>query len=347
MGRLIMFELSYPYFLLLLPLPWLIRFLPSYRHISSAITIPFFDKLLSSSDKQPSLGAHVVVANSWQQVTIMLTWLLLVIAVTKPIIIGEAISEIKSGRDLMVAVDLSSSMEAKDFSLDNGEQVDRLVMVKSVLKTLSTQRKHDRLGLIVFGSAPYLQVPFTQDHQTWLTLLNETQIAMAGPSTVIGDAIGLSIKLFEQSKTDNRVLILLTDGNDAGSKVPPIEAAKIAKSYGVKIYTIAMGNPKSVGEKKLDLTTLKKIAVITGGKTYQAFKTQELASAYQAISLLEKQEYSSKSFRPKKSLHHIFIALALLANIVLLFRMLYLKQNTNTNPGTRSKTKKIVGQSNV
>jgi len=317
-----MFELSYPYLLLLLPLPWLLMFVPAYQHVSSAIQVPFFKRLLNVSNKEPSLGAHIVQATTWQKITIILTWILLVVAAAKPSIIGEPIVETKSGRDLMIAVDLSSSMAAQDFTLKNGEKVDRLVMVKSVLKELSQQRKHDRLGLIVFGSAPYLQVPFTEDHNTWLTLLNETQIAMAGPSTVIGDAIGLTIKLFEESKTDNRVLILLTDGNDSGSKVPPVEAAKIAKSYGVKIYTIAMGDPKSTGEKALDLATLTQVAQITGGKVYQAFKTSDLAKAYQAISLLEKQQYLTKSFRPKTSIHHYFIAGALFFNIVLLLRML-------------------------
>ena len=326
-----MFELSYPYLFLLLPLPWLLLLAPAYRYVTSAIQVPFFQQLLKLSNKEPSLGAQVVQATTWQKITILLTWILLVVAAAKPSIIGEPIVETKSGRDLMVAVDLSSSMQAQDFTLENGEKVDRLVMVKSVLKELSKQRKHDRLGLIVFGSAPYLQVPFTEDHNTWLTLLNEAQIAMAGPSTVIGDAIGLSIKLFEESKTDNRVLILLTDGNDSGSKVPPIEAAKIAKSYGVKIYTIAMGDPKGSGEKALDLPTLTQVAQITGGKVYQAFKTSELTKAYQAISSLEKQQYLTTSFRPKTSLHHYFIAAALFINLVLLLRMLHLKAQQKTN----------------
>lgn len=169
----------------------------------------------------------------------------------------------------------------------------------------------DRLGLIIFGSGPYLQMPFSEDHQTWLTLLNELQIGMAGPSTVIGDAVGLAIKHFEESETENRVLIILTDGNDSGSKVPPVDAAKIAKAYGVKIYTIAIGDPQTVGEQKLDTDTLARMAEITGGGFYQALDTQQLSQAYQAIAQLEKQEYSSVSFRPKQSLHHLLIGVIL------------------------------------
>ena len=152
----------------------------------------------------------------------------------------------------MVAVDLSGSMQATDFTQTDGSRINRLQAVKLVLNELAQQRQKDRLGLLVFGSAPYLQVPFTEDHATWRVLLEETEIGMAGQSTVFGDAIGLAIHLFEDSTTENRVLIMLTDGNDTGSTVPPVEAAKVAQAYGIRIYTIAIGDPATVGEEKLD-----------------------------------------------------------------------------------------------
>jgi len=316
-----MLELVYPYLLVLLPLPWLIKFIPEYKQHTQMVTVPFFSYLLDVSGEKPRSGAEVVKPNKLQKFVLVFSWCLLVVAAAKPQLLGEPIEQTKSGRDLMVAVDSSGSMSAQDFEVSPGEKVDRLTMVKSVLQELATQREKDRLGLIIFGSGPYLQMPFSEDHQTWLTLLNELQIGMAGPSTVIGDAVGLAIKHFEESETENRVLIILTDGNDSGSKVPPVDAAKIAKAYGVKIYTIAIGDPQTVGEQKLDTDTLARMAEITGGGFYQALDTQQLSQAYQAIAQLEKQEYSSVSFRPKQSLHHLLIGVILVMNLIMIFML--------------------------
>ena len=172
-------------------------------------------------------------------------------------------------------------------------------------------REHDRLGLIVFGDSPYLQAPFTQDHDAWITLLNETEIAMAGQSTMFGDAIGLAIKLFEFSESDNRVLIVLTDGNDTGSKVPPIEAAKVAAHKGLTIYTIAVGNPETTGEEALDLEVMEAIAEITGGGFYQALDRTQLQTAYEEIARLEPEEFETLSYRPRHSLHHYPLAIVM------------------------------------
>ncbi|QOL25092.1 VWA domain-containing protein [Thalassotalea sp. LPB0316] len=314
-----MFEVVYPWLLLLLPLPWFVRFIPEYKQQTHMVTVPFFKYLIDVSGEKPQSGAEVVKPNKLQRFVLLTTWCLLVLAAAKPQLLGEPIEQTKTGRDLMVAVDASGSMSAQDFEISPGENVDRLTVVKSVLQELATQREKDRLGLIIFGSAAYLQMPFSEDHKTWLTLLNELQIAMAGPSTVIGDAVGLAIKHFEESDTDNRVLIILTDGNDSGSKVPPVDAAKIAQTYGVKIYTIAIGDPRTVGEQKLDTETLERMAEITGGGYFQALDTQELANAYQAIADIEQQEFSSISFRPKSSLHHVLIGIALMLNLLMIF----------------------------
>ncbi len=211
----------------------------------------------------------------------------------------------------MVAVDLSGSMETKDFRTTDGDEISRLAAVKQVLAEFIDQREHDRLGLIVFGDSPYLQAPFTQDHTAWITLLNETEIAMAGQSTMFGDAIGLAIKLFEYSETDNRVLIVLTDGNDTGSKVPPIEAAKVAEHKGVTIYTIAIGNPETSGDEALDLEVMEAIADITGGGFYQALDRAQLQKAYEDIASLEPEEFETLSYRPRYSLHHYPLAIVI------------------------------------
>jgi Ca-activated chloride channel family protein len=234
-----------------------------------------------------------------------------VLAAAKPQWIGPPIEQQKSGRDLMIAVDLSGSMETRDFTLPDGRQVDRLTAVKHVLDELGERRSADRLGLIVFGNAPYLQSPFTDDHKVWQQMLTETEIGMAGQSTAFGDAIGLAIKLFRDSDSDNRVLIILTDGNDTGSMVPPVDAAKVAASENIRIYTIAIGDPASVGEEALDIDTLKRVSELTGGRYYQALDQRQLADAYRAIGELEPELYETISFRPRQSLHWVPVAAGL------------------------------------
>tara|TARA_B110000503_G_scaffold32101_2_gene52062 strand:- start:1064 stop:2056 length:993 start_codon:yes stop_codon:yes gene_type:complete len=306
-----MYELAHPWALALLALPLIMWLLPAYRESRDSVRVPFFDKLVELSELRPGSGAMILRRDRVQRALVGFMWLCLVLAAAKPEWIGAPIEQQKSGRDLMIAVDLSGSMETRDFVLPNGETLDRLQAVKQVLTELVDQRASDRLGLIVFGSAAYLQTPFTDDHIVWEQLLTETKIGMAGQSTVFGDAIGLAIKLFKQSDSDNRVLIMLTDGNDTGSTVPPVDAAKVAKTYGVRIYTIAIGDPASAGEEALDLDTINRVSAVTGGQSFQALDQAELRRAYQAIATLEPEIYESTRFRPRQSLHWLPIAIAL------------------------------------
>ena len=312
-----MIELAFPWALLLLPLPLLMRLLPAYKESRDSVKVPFFDKLVELSEERPEQGARVLRRNLLQKILVNTTWLCLILAAAKPQWVGPAIEQQKSGRDLMVAVDLSGSMEARDFTLPDGETVDRLEAVKAVLQDLAAQRDSDRLGLGVFGAAAYLQTPFTDDHQVWLQLLDETEIGMAGPSTVFGDAIGLAIKLFSEGGSDNRVLIMLTDGNDTGSTVPPVDAAKVAAANDIRIYTIAIGDPTTVGEDALDLETLSRVSEIAGGRTFQALDQAQMRQAYRTIGELEPELYETISFRPRQSLH--WAPMALVAVLYLLF----------------------------
>jgi len=305
-----MFEFANPWLFLLLPLPLLVVWLlPDYRERQDSVRVPFFKRLVSLSGQKPGKGAATIQRVWFQRIWVPLSWILLVLALAKPEWVGDAIEQNKSARDLMVAVDLSGSMEARDFTAADDSMISRLDAVKQVLEEFASQREHDRLGLIVFGDSPYLQAPFTDDHQTWISLLNETQIGMAGQSTMFGDAIGLAIKLFETSETQNRVLIVLTDGNDTGSKVPPIEAAKVAADKAVTIYSIAIGDPLTLGEQALDLDVLMAIADISDGGYYQALDRAQLEAAYQAIDELEPQQYQTLSYRPRISLHHYPLAI--------------------------------------
>ena len=306
-----MIELVHPWALALLALPLLMRLLPAYKESRDSIRVPFFDKLVELSEQRPETGAMVLRRDRAQQFLVGFMWLCLVLAAAKPEWVGPPVEQRKSGRDLMIAVDLSGSMQATDFTLPDGNSANRLEAVKYVLARLAAQRASDRLGLIVFGNAPYLQSPFTDDHQVWAQLLGETDIGMAGQSTAFGDAIGLAIKLFRDSDSDNRVLIILTDGNDTGSMVPPVDAARVAASHAIRIYTIAMGDPATVGEEALDTATLQRVSELTGGRYFQALDQQELTRAYEAIGELEPELYETISFRPRQSLHWVPVGVAL------------------------------------
>ena len=307
-----MLELTYPWLLLLLALPILMRLIPAYKQSRDSVKVPFFDTLVELSEERPETGAMVVQRDRSQQFLVAFMWLCLVLAAAKPPWVGAPVEQQKSGRDLMVAVDLSGSMEATDFTLPDGTSVNRLDAVKYVLANAGTHHDSDRLGLIVFGSAAYLQTPFTDDHAVWNQLLSETEIGMAGQSTVFGDAIGLAIKLFLDGDSDNRVLVILTDGNDTGSTVPPIDAAKVAATHDIRIYTIAIGDPAAVGEEALDLDTIERVSEVTGGRDFQALDREELAQASRTIAELEPELYETVSFRPRQSLHWVPIAVIFL-----------------------------------
>ena len=299
-----MIEFQYPWLFLCLPLPLFIMWLaPAYKEKKSSVKVPYFSLLVGVTGQKPNKGAVVLTRTILQKLLLLIAWSCLVISIAKPELVGPPITYEKSARDLMVAVDLSGSMSVKDFKTKDGKIVDRLTAVKSVLVDFVKGRQGDRIGLILFGDAPYLQAPFTADMSTWLTLLDEAQIGMAGQSTAFGDAIGLSISIFEQSQTKNRVLIVLTDGNDTASKVPPIEAAKVAASREIKIYSIAIGDPDSADEEKMDLKVLKSISESTGGQYFQALNREELKGVYQQIDKLEPQKFDSLTYRVKTSVH--------------------------------------------
>lgn len=300
-----MIEFLYPWAFICLPLPLFVAWsAPAYKARKASVKVSYFSRLVDISGETPKKGAVVVSRSFLQGSLLVISWICLVVALAKPMLIGPPIKHEQSARDLMVAVDLSGSMATEDFRTEGGQLVDRLTAVKSVLADFSAGRQGDRLGLILFGDAPYMQAPFTADVSTWLMLLNEAQIGMAGQSTAFGDAIGLSISAFEQSKTKNRVLIVLTDGNDTRSKLPPIDAGKVAAAHDIKIYTISVGDPASVGEEKVDLKVLESIAKVTGGKHYQALNRQELEEVYQTIDDLEPQAFESLTYRSKASVHH-------------------------------------------
>lgn len=231
-----------------------------------------------------------------------------------------------AARDLMPSVDLSGSMEAENFEDLSGTRISRLDAVRLVLDDFIERRENDRIGLIVFGSAAYLQAPFTEDHDAVRFLLHETRVRMAGPQTMLGDAIGFAISRFEDSTSSNRVLILLTDGNDTESRMPPATAAEIAAKYDITIHTIAMGDPTAVGEEKLDLDALRKIADATGGSFFEATDREELTSIYRELDTLVPGIHETLGWRPKRPLFHLSLAAGMV--LLLLYETVMVLRST-------------------
>lgn len=306
-------DLELPWVLLLLPAPLLVwLLLPPYRERQESVRVPFLEDITAATGRAPSTGAVVHRLNWLQKLLAPVVWTLTVLAVARPVWVEDPIEKVQAARDLMLAVDLSGSMDARDFQGPDGTRLDRLEAVKLVLDDFIARREGDRIGLVVFGGQAFLQAPFTLDHEVCRQLLDETRIGMAGPQTVIGDAIGLSLKAFETSDTPEKVLILLTDGNDTGSKIPPLTAADLAAKQDIKIYTVAIGDPAAQGEERVDLEALHDIAAATGGQAFRGEDREGLEAIYRELDALEPVELETLSYRPRRPLYFWPLALGVL-----------------------------------
>jgi Ca-activated chloride channel family protein len=318
-----MIDLSYPWILAALPLPWFVwRILQPYKTQSKSVRIPFFSRLVDAAGARPEAGATVLKKTTFQLVMAVGVWILLLLAATKPMYIGDPVEKELVARDVMLAVDISGSMETVDFSTAEGETIERLAAVKEVLRKFIADREKDRIGLIVFGSRAYVQVPFTLDLSAAQELLNSVRVGMAGPQTALGDAVGLAISTFERSDVAQRMLIILTDGSDTASKMTPLNAAAIAAQNDVRIFTIGIGNPDATGEGRVDFEVLQKMATRASGKFFTTDDQEGLLQVYKEIDAAVPRETKTLSFRPQRSLLHwpagIACMLILLSYFILL-----------------------------
>lgn len=299
-----MLELAHPWLLALLPLPWLMhRLLPPHRTPRVAVRAPFTARLAELTGQAPAPGATVVRRRRAQWLLLALCWVAVVIALARPQWLDEPLVKALPMRDLLLAVDLSGSMDTADFTDAAGNTTDRLTAVKQVLDEFLEQRDGDRVALVFFGSAPFVQVPFTDDLAVVRELLAEARVRMLGPRTMLGDAMGLAINLFERSEVEERVMIVLTDGNDTGSLVPPERAAEIAADQGVTVHTVAIGDPASAGEQALDEATLRAVARQTGGGYYHADDRDEMEAIYAELDRLNPRQVETVSYRPRRDLY--------------------------------------------
>ncbi|OOV92856.1 vWA domain-containing protein [Pseudomonas sp. MF4836] len=309
-----MWQLDYPWMLWLLPLPWFgYRYLPAYREARSAVRVPFFAAMSRAVGAAPRQAGSR--DNRWQLVLNCLVWALLLLATARPVWVEKPIEHQQPVRDLMLAIDISQSMQTTDFSDANGQKINRLDAVKQVVHGFIERRKDDRLGLILFGSGAYPQAPLTLDHASLSLLLDDSGIGMAGPNTALGDAIGLSLKLLEQAREPQKVLILLTDGNDTSSAIAPLRAAQMAAAKGVVIHTIGIGDPNAEGEAKVNLGVLQQIASSTGGRYFRAEDRNALDQVYATLDRITPHQVKTLSHQPKRELFHwpLGAALGLLA----------------------------------
>lgn len=325
-----MINFEWPWLLLALPLPLLVYWLPAKNKApSAALRMPTMFKGISSTEQGEN-------NNKSSLLILTLVWILLVIASTRPQWLGEAVNIPSESREMMLAVDLSGSMQVEDMSL-NGRTVNRLDMLKVVLGDFIERRSSDQLGLILFADDAYMQTPMTFDKKTVKQMLDESVLGLVGKKTAIGDAIALAVKRFDAKKQSNRVLILLTDGQNTAGKITPDQALELAVAKEITIYTIGIGadvmlqrslfgtrrvNPSS----ELDEASLQNIAEQTKGQYFRARSSEDMAQIYKLLDELEPVEQEQKQMRPLTALFYWPLSIALMISFLY---MLWLSFNKN------------------
>lgn len=323
-------DFIWPWLLAALPLPWILRALirpaqPQQTPLLAPHLMARLNQQTKSSD-----WLHRKASKHSLPPLYGLLWLLVVLAAMRPVWFLNSDPFKATGKDIMLAVDLSGSMEKNDMRL-GGNEVDRLSAVKFVVKDFIEKRQGDRMGLVVFGTQAFLQSPLTYDLKTVNTLLSETEIGMAGNNTAIGDAIGISLKHLQKQTHQKAVLVLLTDGSNTAGAVQPLDAAKQAQQKGLKIYTIGIGQVTSSGidtflygrSRDMDIQTLQKIAEETKGKFFIASDTNQLNDVYETINKLESTEHTLNQYRLRVELFYWPLGLAFLLSLALVVQRLY------------------------
>jgi Ca-activated chloride channel family protein len=312
-----MFHLAWPWMALLLPLPWvMLRMRKAAEPGGSAVYLPFVTAVASPRAAASALPRGALAL-------LVATWALLVMAAMRPQWLGEPLPVPTSGRQIMLAIDCSGSMASQDMG-----GASRLEIVQIVAGRFIDHRRGDQIGLILFGTRPYLQAPLSADIATVHQFLNEAVVGVAGTQTAIGDAIGLAIKeLRERERTGGAplhksVLILLTDGGNDAGVMPPLEAARLAAQTGLRVFTIGVGASEeqslfglSNGNTDLDVGLLKQIASITGGEYFRANSPESLQAVYRRIRELEPTGGNKQWLRPAAEWFSWPLALALLLSV--------------------------------
>ncbi|MCE3045066.1 VWA domain-containing protein [Legionella sp. 16cNR16C] len=313
-----MFEIASPWVFLLLGLPLILWFLipRASSSLPAALQVPFYQSMRAIAEQDKHILSKKSGLGFW-----FLVWALLVLAAAGPRWVGEPLPLEREGRNIMMVLDLSGSMELNDM-LMNGRPVSRLAVVKHAAEQFVKERAGDRIGLILFGSQAYLQTPLTYDRHSVLLRIEDATVGLAGKTTSIGDALGLAVKRLQDVPKSSRVVILLTDGANNSGVLLPLKAAELAKSEQIKVYTIGLGSeadPRMMSGPfinmgagaDLDEDTLKEIASITGGQYFRATDSSSLESIYQKINQLETVQQEHTTLRPQHEYYPWPLAFAL------------------------------------
>jgi Ca-activated chloride channel homolog len=302
---LAMDSFAWPWLLLAIPLPWLVHaMVPARASQVPALRVPWGERL-----RKVASGGLLQATSRGFPWLAMLAWMLLCVAAARPQDLGPPIAPPQVGRDMMLAVDLSASMGEQDMEL-GGRLVDRLTAAKAVLADFLDRRVGDRIGLVVFGDRAFALAPLTLDRDSVRQQLDASVVGLAGRATALGDGIALSTKRLQQQETEQRVLIVLTDGVNTAGVLEPAKAAQIARDAGVRIHAIAFGGEGGgalsvfgfslpTGGDEVDEAGLQKIAQLTGGRFFRARDTEALAGIYVEIDALEPVKRQGQAVRPK------------------------------------------------
>lgn len=304
-----MLSFAWPWMIVLLPLPILVVWSRRLKNKKTQLNIPAinFPKLQQLTSSFSSGYSSATKLTDWRVIVSAIIWFGIVMSLMRPQIVQDIAQADNTGYDLMLAVDISRSMDTVDFN-DSGKELSRISATKKVVANFVHQRAGDRIGLIIFAQDTFLAIPLTTDTNTVAKMLNNLIVGMAGESTSIGDAIGLAVKSLRKRPVSSRVLILLTDGKDTSSRIPPLEAAKIAADDKIKIYTIGVGN-------ELDDKLLQQIATSTGGTYSKVTNVDALEEVYSQIDRLEKSDSKQQTLLFKTPVYQSFLLLALLGLI--------------------------------
>jgi Ca-activated chloride channel family protein len=307
---------AHPWLLLLLLLLPLLAILQGGRGAAPAV-------IFSSLKPLQALGrARRSRMGGWLTTLLLFALALLLTALARPQQ-GKVISHVEaSGIDIMLAIDVSRSMLAEDFTI-GGERVNRLVAVKQVTQKFIEGRPNDRIGILCFAGRPYLVSPLTLDHDWLLQNLDRVKIGLVEDGTAIGSAIASSANRLKDKEAKSKIIVLLTDGDNNAGKVTPATAAEAAKALGIKIYTIGAGTrgfaPMPVQDMfgrtmyrnvkvEVDEETLKKIASVSNGQFYRATDTKTLNQIFEQIDKLEKSTVELSQYRQYRDLFPWFLA---------------------------------------
>jgi Ca-activated chloride channel family protein len=310
------FEIAYWWVLFLLPLPLIVYWLvPPLRMKSAALLFPNFDKAQKYTGQKSRESALIKRRNFISWLGLSMIWILVIFSLSSPRLVGEPEMKVKTSRNFLIVADISFSMAQNDWTI-NGEKVTRWVAVKNVMHDFISKREGDRMGLIFFASSAYIQAPFTPDLGTVENMLDEADVGMAGQMTNIGKAIVKGIQMFDQDTIDTKVMLVLTDGVDAGTDILPLDAADLAQKDSILVYTIGIGDPDT-GNSDLDEETLKEIADLTGAKYFRAIDSDGLEEIYNELDKLEPIEYEEEDYQPATLLYFYPLGAAVLLTLLL------------------------------